>query len=110
MRAYLQEEGRIKNENNSNSGGGTLLESRIQTAGCGDHFRGTRVLRGFRRTNARAKRNATDLLLSEKGEAMKSYEIPCLTFVAVDAADLLRTSGEGPNETPKIDLLDQLNP
>lgn len=41
---------------------------------------------------------------------MKSYEIPCLTFVILDTADILRTSGEGPNETPKIDLLDQLNP
>lgn len=40
---------------------------------------------------------------------MKSYEIPCLTFVTLDAADILRTSGEGPNETPKIDLLKDLD-
>ena len=40
---------------------------------------------------------------------MKPYEMPCLTFFAVPAEDVLRTSGEGPNETPKIDLLKDLN-
>ena len=41
---------------------------------------------------------------------MKPYEIPSLTLIAVEAADVLRTSGEGPNETPKIDLLKDLDP
>ena len=92
-------------------GGGVLShEKRIQTANFGNDLRETRVLHGFRGTHARSERNAPDILLNEKGEPMKPYEFPSLTLIAIEAADVLRTSGEGPNETPKIDLLKDLDP
>ncbi len=76
----------------------------------GNNLRGTRVLHGFRRTHAWSERNAPDNLLRKEDDSMKLYEIPCLTFVTLDEADVLRTSGEGPNETPKIDFWNDLDP